>query len=936
MSRNSGGVELFGRVAEREALDALVDDVLAGRSRVVVMRGEAGVGKSALLRHLTDRLSGWHIATAVGVESEMELAYSGLHQLCAPMLDRIDRVPAPQQAALATVFGRGNGGAPDRFLVSLATLSLWAEIAEQQPLLCVVDDAQWLDQASTQTVAFVARRLLAEPIAIVCAARTGTGDAALSGLPQLDLRGLDASESRALLIDNVRAPLDPAICEQVIAESRGNPLALLEFARARSLADLAGGYALPSQSVPSKIERSYVQRLRALPAETQLLVLVAASEPLGDPFLMARAAERLGIEMAAVDPALDLGLLRLGARVEFAHPLVRSAAYRSAASADVHRVHRALADATNAEIDPDRRAWHRARGTPGTNEEAAAQLERSAGRARSRGGAAAAAAFLGRAVELTPDPVLRADRAIAAVEASLEAGAFDDALGLLDAAASGPPNGLRLARVELLRGEMALFSAPGRDAPPLLLKAAASLERLDVSLARDTYLDAWGAALYAGRLATRGLAEVSRAARSAPRPEGPPRPSDLLLDGLATLITDGRAAAGPLLEEATRTFADGQLLADPSFRWGWLTVVPTYALWDEESAYRMCASRLRALRETGALAQLPLDLQTFGLLAARCGDFAGAHGVVAEIDAISELTGSAHSRSTAMSIAAVFRGHEAEARELIESVRDEARTLGQGVVLQLAGWMLAVLCNGLGRHEEALAAARESSNDSQEELFVSAWATMELLEAAIKTADLETASLALERILGATVAARSESALGIAARSRALMSRGVDADDLYREAIQRLGSSRLRPEFARTQLLYGEWLHGEHRGAEARQHLHAAHDLFSEMGMAAFAERARRELLASGERVRKRVDERVDRLTPQEQEIARLAGAGRTNPEIGAVLFLSPRTVEWHLGKVFTKLGISSRRELAGALPSSRRGDARAQSEKLPVGAPGE
>ena len=314
MSRNSETVELFGRVAEREALEAMVADVLAGRSRVVVMRGEAGVGKTALLRHLAGSLSGWHIATAIGVESEMELAYGGLHQLCAPMLDRMERLPAPQQAALATVFGRSSGDAPDRFLVSLATLSLWAEVAEEQPLLCMVDDAQWLDQASAQTVAFVARRLLAEPIAIVCAARAGTRDEAFAGLPQQRIGGLGASDARALLLDKVRAPLDPEICEQVIAESRGNPLALLEFARGRSLADLAGGYALPSQSVPSKIERTYVQRLRALPSETQLLVLVAAAEPLGDPFLMARAAEILGIEMAAVDSALDVGLLQLALR----------------------------------------------------------------------------------------------------------------------------------------------------------------------------------------------------------------------------------------------------------------------------------------------------------------------------------------------------------------------------------------------------------------------------------------------------------------------------------------------------------------------------------------------------------------------------------------------------------------------------------------------
>ena len=403
-------------------LDRLLVDALGGRSRVIVLRGEAGVGKSALLGYLSDRVAGWHVARAAGVESEMELAYGGLHQLCAPMLDHLGRLPVPQRGALETVFGRAAGAAPDRFLVGLATLTLFAEVAEQQPLACLVDDGQWLDHASAQILGFVARRLLAERIAVVCAARTEARDDVLAGLPEMPIRGLGDSDARALLLASVPGPIDAAVCDQIVMDSHGNPLALLELPRAWNVAGLAGGFGLPgSQPVAGRIEQSYVRRLRLLPADTQLLVLTAAAEPLGDPALLHRAVGTLGIDLGAVSPAQDGGLLELGGRVEFAHPLVRSAAYRSAAAADRRRVHQALAEATAAETDPDRRAWHRARATQGADEEVAAELERSAGRAQARGGVAAAAAFLTRSAELTVDPARRAQRALAAAQASSQA-----------------------------------------------------------------------------------------------------------------------------------------------------------------------------------------------------------------------------------------------------------------------------------------------------------------------------------------------------------------------------------------------------------------------------------------------------------------------------------------------------------------------------------
>ncbi|MGZ6693965.1 MAG: AAA family ATPase, partial [Solirubrobacteraceae bacterium] len=543
---------LLGRRIECAALDQLISDVLTGASRVTVLRGEAGVGKSALLSYLSDRVVDWHLAKAVGVESETELAYGGLHQLCAPMLGYLDRLPVPQRDALATVFGRSAGPAPDRFLVGLATLTLFTEVAEQQPLVCTVDDAQWLDQATAQILSFVARRLLAERLAIVCAARTGIGDNVLTGLPEMSINRLDNSDARALLLDNVHGPLDAAVCDQIVTESHGNPLALVEFPRTWNASDLAGGFGLPdSHGVVGEIEHSYVRCLLRLPSRTQLLVLAAAAEPLGDPVLLHHAAGNLGFDMAAANLAVDAGLLKIGGRIEFVHPLARSAAYRTAAVDDRHRVHRALAEATDPERDPDRRAWHRAQATSGPDEEVAAELERSAERARARGGVAAAAAFLRRTVALTVDPARRVERALAAAQTSLQAGAFDAALGLVATAEAGPLDDFQRARVDQLRGHIAFASGFGSDAPRLLLQAAMRLEPYDLELARETYLTAWGAAMFAGHLAGADIIpEICRAVRALPLPIGTPRPLDLLLDGLTLLTTDGRAAATPTLQRA--------------------------------------------------------------------------------------------------------------------------------------------------------------------------------------------------------------------------------------------------------------------------------------------------------------------------------------------------------------------------------------------------
>ena len=913
-------MRLLGRPRECEALDRLLTDALAGRSGVAVLRGEAGVGKSALLAYVSDHAQGWHVARVAGVESEMELACSGLHQLCAPMMGLLERLPIPQRDALTTVFGLSAGPAPDRFLVALATLTLFAEVAEHQPLVCIVDDAQWLDQASANVLGFVARRLLAERVAFVCAARTGIGDDVLAGLPELPIHGLADIDARAMLLENVHGPLDAAVCEQIVIESHGNPLALLELPRTWNPAELAGGFGLPSsEAVAGKIEDGYARRLRLLPPETRLLVLAAAAEPLGDAVLLSRAAKTLGIDIAAAAPAVDAGLLKVGGHVEFAHPLVRSATYHAAGAADRHRVHRALAEATDPETDPDRRAWHRARAAPGPDDDVAAELERSAGRAEARGGLAAAAAFLERSVALTGDRARRAHRALAAAQVTLRAGAFDMTRTLLAAAQAGPLDELGRARVDLLQAQVAFALRRGADAPLLLLQAAGKLETLDVRLSRNTYLDAWIAALGAGRLASAGvsLLDVSRAVSTAPAPADRPLPCDLLLDGLALVFTQGRSAAAPVLTRAVAAFASTEVSVEEMLRWGWLAARTATFLWDYDRYLEIGTRAAQLARDSGALEVLTVADNVCGQAAALGGDFASATLLIAEVDAVKEATGTRIAPYAAVALAGI-RGRAAEASELIDGIVRETTAVGQGFGVQYALWASSVLMNGLGRYEEALAAAMQAS-DHTPELFLETWALIELIEAATRTENPELAKRALARLGEQTEESDADWALGIYARSRALLSEGRAAERSYREAVERLGRTRVRPELARARLLYGEWLRREGRRVDAREQLRSAHDLLATIGMEAFAERARRELVATGEKVRRRSEEMRNELTPQEEQIARLARDGLSNPEIGEQLFISARTVEWHLRNVFTKLAIASRRQLRIVFPEDTR-----------------
>jgi DNA-binding CsgD family transcriptional regulator len=912
------GPLLRGRRSECEALDHVVAGVLAGQSRAVVLRGEAGVGKTVLLEYLAGRASQCRVVQAAGVEAEMELPFAGLHQLCASMLDRLGNLPDPQNEALATAFGLSSGESPDRFLVGLAALTLLSDIAEERPLLCVVDDAQWLDRASAQALAFVARRLRAEAVAVVFSERESSRE--LAGLPELAVGGLADDDARALLESVVTGPLDERVRDRIVAETHGNPLALMELPHGLTHAELAGGFGLSTGSpLSGQIEESFRRRLRGLPPTSRELLLIAAAEPVGDPLTVWRAAELLGVGAQAAGPASRAGLGEFGARVRFRHPLVRSAVYRSSSLDDRLRAHRGLAEATDPETDPDRRAWHLAHATPALDETVAAELEESAGRAQARGGLAAAAAFLRRAAALTPEPEPRARRALAAARCSHEAGAPDSALELLAMAEAGPLDELQRARAELLRAQIRFAVNRGRDSPPLLLAAARRLEKLDAKLSRETYLDAFSAALFAGRLGVgasmREVAEAVLAANWGESGGRSPPACDLLLEGVAVLTTQGYAAGAPTLKRALSAFRDEPMSEEDALRWLWLACRVARALGDDASWDALTDRQVRLAREAGALSLLPIALiERFGVQLF-LGDLSEAQSLVAEAEVVVEATGSHLAPQGAIALAA-WRGSENEVSELIEASRQEVVRRGEGLWLIATEWASAVLFNSLGRYEEALAVSEQAGEDP-DELGVSTWVPTEFIEAAVRAGQPERAAAPLRRLQEISRASGSDWTLGVEARSRALLSQGDEAERLYREAIDRLGRTRVKVALARAQLLYGEWLRREGRRVEAREQLRAAHATYAAMGMEGFGESARRELVATGEKVRKRSVETRDDLTAQEAQIARLAADGRTNPEIGAQLFISPRTVEWHLHKVFTKLGIGSRRDLRQALPDA-------------------
>ncbi|WP_277210409.1 AAA family ATPase [Isoptericola croceus] len=902
---------LLGRHGECHRVEQLLGEAKVGHSGALVVRGEAGIGKTALLEHLRTRAGelGFRIETSTGAEAETQFAYAGLHQLCAPLLDQMPALPEPQQLALRVALGRDAGSAPDRFLVGLATLGLLSEAAERNGLLCLVDDAQWLDQASTEVLAFVARRIGAERLAMVFGVRDdGTGGRVFAGLPELRLSGLGDTDARLLLDSVVPVPLDEEVRDRIIAEARGNPLALLELPSHTSPVRLAGGFQQPDLSdVSRRVQTEYQNRADGLPEESRMLLLVAAAEPTGDPTLLWRAAAHAGISPESAAPAESAGLIEIGTRVRFRHPLARSAVYRAAGQADRRRAHAALAAVTDPASEPDRRAWHAAQATSGFDERVAAELERSATRARARGGYAAAGAFLLRATQLTPNLSERAGRALEAAHAVYEAGASDTALDLLATADVGPLDDFQRARLALLRAQISFHLTRHPDVPQMLLAAAGDMAPFDADLAHETHLHALDAALVIGGPTTHDVASAALADASLERAV---RPVDRLLVALSTTMIRGFAEGVPPLRDALQSLCDAAPVTaqGEQYRsWFWLAARSAVGILDDDLAHRLAEANVRSAREAGALTGLASALNFHANILALGGELTRAGEMAGQSIAILESTGGVPMRH-AETIVSAWRGDAATVARLHELTLRNPGNPPDGAEVGLAAYAMAVLHNALGEYEKAQRAATITC--ACVALSLSSVGLAELIEAATRAGDPQSAAQALEELSDRADECDTSWARGVEARSRALTIVGPSAEPHYRAAIEHLEATRMTGEAARAHLLYGEWLRREGRRQQAREELRIAQDLLSRIGAHAFAARAANELRATGEHPRKRTTQSTDELTAQELQVARHVATGASSREVGAQLFLSPRTIEAHLRSIYRKLGITSRREL--------------------------
>lgn len=911
---------LIGRTNGCKVLDNLLAGARKSQGDAIVLHGEPGIGKTALIEHAIASAVDFEVLHTVGNEAEMELPYAAFHELCRPAMGAVGNLPEPQRNAVEVVLGVCEGGAPDRLFVALALLNLLSELGSKRPVLCVVDDAQWLDTSSAQAIAFAARHVSKDAVAFLFGARTLTDE--VRGLPELSIAGLGDRDARRLLATAVPDRLDDRVVDRVVAETHGNPLALLDLPRGLTPSQLAGGFGLPvSVTLAGQIEESYRRRLAKLPPDSRRLLLIAAADPTGNTEIIWRAADKLGIAEDAAETIENDGLVDFSDGVVFRHPLVRSAAYKTASPKSRREAHHALADATDDRVDPDRRAWHRAQATLRPDDDVATELEASAERAQARGGFAAVGAFLERSVALTVDPRRRAVRALRAAEAKRLTGALDSAAGLAAVAERGPLDDLQRAKLDTLLGQIAFARNRGHDASPLMLRAANRLEQIDPELARDAYLDALTAASFSGRLARDASVQVvATAARAAPTSENPTRASDLLLDGLSLLITDGFESGTSILKQAVAEFLAENAGVEQELRWLWLAGGAAGLIWDHEAWNSLTARGEQLARDGGALAVLAVTLGSRARACLFAGETMAVASLADQMEVVTKASDNTRLPNIALALAA-FRGDEPGTRLLIEATRKDSLARGEGLALTVTLWAEALLYNGLGRYEEAYGAAMEALEDPNE-LWYSGWATVELVEAASRTGRTAQARPAFERLADSTDASGTNWALGVQARCRALLSDDAETEGLYREAVDRLLQTRLGPDVARTRLLFGEWLRRQQRQRDARDELRHARDLFIKFGMLAFANRAEAELLATGERARKRtVDTRLD-LTPQEARISRLATQGATNQEIAGQLFISTPTVEYHLSKVYRKLGIKSRTQLANTLHhQSRRVD---------------
>lgn len=904
-------MELVGRREERRALEDVVSAVRAGGSRVLVLCGEAGIGKTVLLDELARMASGVEVVRIAGVESETEFAYAGIHKLCRSVAGHFGALAAPQRVALCTALGEVDGPTPDPFLVGLAVLNLLCEAGQPQGIVVLVDDEHWLDRASARVLAFVARRLAREPVAVVSAARVPGEE--FRGLPELQVGRLPDAESRMLLARHLDGPVDQRVRERLIAEAHGNPLALLELPRYLSTAELAGGFGAPGAPRSHGLEGVYRRQIEAMPLATRQLLALAAADPAGDPDLFWSAAELLGLDAEAAAPAIDAELAEIGPGIRFRHPLIRSTAYRCVALSERRRIHGALAAVTDPGVDAESRAWHLGHAAVGPDASVAAALERSASRVQARGGVSAGAAFLQRAAELSPDRGRRCDLAIAAAAAMAQAGQLNRARDLLAVLDSAQLSSLQQARADLVRAQIAFIGNHGNQAAPLLLSAARRLQFVDATLAGEVYLDALVAAIFAGRLAgDSGIGEVAQAASDFTGGRSASTPQQLLLTGIATQYTHGFAEGHGVVCEALRDYGL-HMTTEQELRWMLLACFAAARVWDLNCQKSLSLRYVQLVHDTGVISQLPLALSSRVVPLLFTGDFDEAARTAQEMGTAIEAMGNAVTPYSAIALAG-WKGSRAELEALSSRARGDAERRGEGHGLTVIAWAAAVLANGCGDYPAARAAA-EYASSCRGEGGASWWVLPELIEAAIRVNDTSAAAAALDRLTESTTPSGTDWSLGIEARSRALMSVGDDAEDLYLQACERFSRAGLRPDLGRTHLLYGEWLRRQRRRVDARMHLRTAVGLFESIGMKAFTQRAKRELLATGESARRRsIRPAVVELTAQELQIARLAREGLSKPDISARLFISANTVKFHLSKVFTKLGIRSRSQLASAL----------------------
>ena len=904
---------LFGRRAERAAIDVLLGGAVEGRGGALVLRGDAGIGKTALLQYAVDSSEAMQVARIAGVHSEMELPYAAIHQLLSPMLSQLDDVPPRQRDALASAFGLIEGTAPDRFLVGVGALALLEAAAAEHPLLCAIDDAQWLDRASAGTLAFVTRRIRDVPIAMVLAARDDDEEhEPFAGLPELRLKGLGTEDARELLSTIVTGPLSEGLRECILLHAEGNPLALSELPEAMTKDELRGIDSLTWPiPITARLEDLFGRRMKGLPATARTALLVAAASPSDDPRLVFRAGERLGLDGSSVVPAVEEGLLRVEPRIAFRHPLVRSAAYAIAAPEDRRKAHEALANVTDPVADADQRAWHLSSAAAGPDEEVADELARAADRARRRGGFVAAAECLKRSAHLSPAPRDRAERYLAAAEAELAAGGAHGAAALVTAARAVGLDDVQTARAERLRGLVAFELGDIDEAASILVGAARAFATIDVRLARDTHLSALGAAMYAGPLAREGaVADAAAAALAAPKlPEQEMTAADFMLDGYANQIVGNLSEGAALLLrgiQMLRTSDDARVFL--------LSCGAALRVWDDDALREIALRGVELAREAGAFTALHVALHHLAFSEVGLGRYLAAEAAAVEAREISTSLGNGWSigaHAPAELLVAACRGDDATTRMLHDTIVREATLRGEGVIVLFAEYALALLEIGSGRYREALPSVTRACGDDAAMIVLG---LPDLVEAAARSGEMELAERALERLSAIIHVSRTAVGLGVQARCRALVADSADAGAHYREAIDHLRNSRAIPQLARTLLLYGEWLRRVRRRRDAREPLREALQYFESIGADAFADRARAELRATGERARSRSSDAPEELTAQEALIARLVADGASNPEVAAQLSISRKTVESHLTKVFAKLGVSSRGHLVRAL----------------------